>query len=296
MEDEGDRMTIYGYIDETSKRKGTCDRAVRHVTEALGGTVVSKRDVRGGGDAIVVWGWKPNRPETKRAIQDGIPVIVLENVLWNRTNDWETFTVGWNGLNGGAWIPEPAAKTRYYPEPKPWRNGSSGRITIFKQTPGDQSLRGADMDAWARRASLELEYLYPGREIVIREHPAMIPSWEGPPPESLEECFQRTDFAVTFSSTTGGECILQGIPTYAEHYGSLAWDVSSHFLNEEPYYPNRRDWLQEMSYRHWSVFEDFDAGWFMRGYDKALKQARSKDYDKLTKEPEVRTSVVHSER
>lgn len=274
---------IYGYVDETSKRQGTTDRAVRIVTEALGGTVRSKRDIAGGGDAIVVWGWKPTRPETKRAIQDGVPVIVLENVLWNRTTTWDTFSVCWNGLHGGGWIPEPGKADRYHPELKPWKSGREKRITIFGQLPYDASLRGFDMEAWLQVTERELSILYPGREVVVRPHPASFPSWEGTLPnnETLQECFDRTDLAVTFSSTTGGEAVIEGIPTITLHPGSLAWDVSAHRLNAAPYTPDREEWIRKMSYRHWHVSEAFDGEWFMSEYDRALAQARRGEYDRV---------------
>jgi hypothetical protein len=274
---------IYGYIDENSKRKDSCDRAVRHVTEALGGTVRSKRNVAGGGDAIVVWGWKPNRTETRLAIQQGVPVIVLENVLWNRTPDWETFSVCFNGLHGGGWIPAPGEAERYHPELKPWKNGYEDRITIFKQLPNDASLRGADMDEWVKVTEHELKFLYPGREIVVRDHPASLPSWEQAD-ESLQEAFDKTGLAVTFSSTTGGEAVIEGIPTIALHPGSPAWDVSEHRLSARPYQPDRSEWIREQSYRHWNVNEPFDGEWLLTGLEEAREQARRGEYD-ITDQP-----------
>ncbi len=111
-----------------------------------------------------------------------------------------------------------------------------------------------------------------------RRHPIMLD--RRVPQESYKDCLARTSFAITYNSTVGAQAVIAGIPTYTEHWGSLAWDVTTHDLSETPITPNRDEWLYALSYRHIDTTIPLD--YILSGYDEARSRAEAGEYDNMS--------------
>jgi len=194
--------------------------------------------------------------------QHGIPVIITEIGVWHNPGE---FTYGWgyNGLNALSFVPEAPSEERAKPELKPWK-GDSGITTIFGQKPGDAALRGADIDKWVKR----MLKVNPGAE--YRPHPILL---ENPASaEPLQAVFDRTSFAVTYSSTVGPQAIIEGITTYEEHPGSYAYMMGAEYGREE--------WLHRLSWRMLDIGKPIPVDYILSGLEEATERAKAGKWDR----------------
>jgi hypothetical protein len=182
------------------------------------------------------------------AMDRGIPIIILENPVWYEGNRMEYYTWAYNGLHGLGTLPTPPERSRPHPKLKPWKDWQSGRITVFGQVPTDKAVRGNDMQLWKQTVQAAL----PNSE--FREHP----------------------------STIGAEAVINGIPTIACHAGSLAYPMATHNLSDEPITPCREEWIHNLSWRQWSIHEELDTEYILRGYDEAYADAQAGRYDNMS--------------
>jgi hypothetical protein len=210
------------------------------------------------------------------AMDRGIPIIILENPVWYEGNRMEYYTWAYNGLHGLGTLPTPPERSRPHPKLKPWKDWQSGRITVFGQVPTDKAVRGNDMQLWKQTVQAAL----PNSE--FREHPIMIPSKYHNQMEPLSRCFEETSLAVTYTSTIGAEAVINGIPTIACHAGSLAYPMATHNLSDEPITPCREEWIHNLSWRQWSIHEELDTEYILRGYDEAYADAQAGRYDNMS--------------
>ncbi|MHC4372426.1 MAG: hypothetical protein ACYSW8_32895 [Planctomycetota bacterium] len=202
-------------------------------------------------------------PCLEDAMERGIPFLILENGCWHGPDKIQTYTIGYNGLNGCSFMPKVPPLERPKPDLRPMKPRDSGRTTIFGQLPGDKSLRGLDMAKWVRETCIS----HP--DATFRPHPYTVPSWEQRALEPFQDCLDATSLAITYSSTVGAECLIQGIETVAEHPGSFAY----------PFEGDREAWLHWLSWRHWTFDEEFDWKWCLSGYEEARERAQRGLYD-----------------
>lgn len=209
-------------------------------------------------------------PAMEHAMDRGIPIIILENPCWGK--DEGTYTWAYNGLNGLGWVPPTPRTPRDKPALEDWMDWSTGETTVFGQVENDKSLRGEDIFRWVDKVRRVLP------QASYREHPVMLDQriWQ----ESYEECLERTTLAVTLSSTVGAQTVIRGIPTIAMHTGSLAYEVSTHNLQDVPITPPREEWLHALSYRH--IRDDVPVDYILSGYDEARDMALRGEYDNMS--------------
>ena len=232
-----------------------------------------KRPVRGT-ELVVTAGFQITDANAD-AIARGVPIIILENPVWSDTSRQESYTWAYNGLHGGGYLPTPT-HTRSHPPLKPWKDWESGQKTIFGQVPTDKAVRGHDLQAWREQVELVLP------DAIYREHPIMIPSKLHKDMQAFEDCLDATSLAITFTSTCGAEAIIAGIPTIACHQGSLAYPMASHTLSDTPITPCRDEWIRDLSWRNWSIYEELDVPYILSGYDKARADAEAGHYDNMS--------------
>ncbi len=250
---QGAKLKIVGYLRGDSPT----DRRIKHVGDQLGAEYRLRTDPVIC-DLAIQHGYRDSG--SLGFCQDnGIPCIITEIGVWQNPGE---FTYGWgyNGLNGLAFVPEPPAERRCKPDLKPYK-GCDGITTVFGQTPGDKALRGCDIYKWA----LRMLKVHPGAE--YRPHPMLldIPGTAEP----LEDVFARTTLAVTYSSTTGAEALIEGISTYAEHPGSYAYQVE-----------DREEWLHRLSYRMIDMGKEIPVEYILSGYEEALSRAEEGIWDR----------------
>ena len=205
----------------------------------------------------------------------GIPFIILENPVWHYGDKPATYTFGYNGLNGCAYVPRAPDVPRCHPRLQEWKEPYTGQITVFGQVENDKALRGLDIREWADW----VRSIVP--ESVFREHPVMVDP-NRTTLEPIEDVLARTSIAITYTSTVGAESVIQGIPTYALAEGSLAYPVAAHSLADVPVLPCRDEWIHGLSWRHWSTNEALDTEYILSGYEEALAMAQRGEYDNMS--------------
>lgn len=206
-------------------------------------------------DLLVMWGWR--RPDlVEKAEQAGIPIMVLERGHLHPRMEWTS--IGFNGLGGmGTYCPAMDAGERFQKHwghlVKEWK-AEDGRVLVMGQRNGDASLHGLDFWSWARMTCWG--YAERGFDVVYRPHPGAnpfdIPSgiW-GEAGVPIEEALERSSLCVTYTSTSGVEAALSGVPVVTCHPGAMARPVSSHGVMADPVRPPREAWMRDLA---WTQF------------------------------------------
>jgi hypothetical protein len=212
-------------------------------------------------DAVCVWGWRRGK-----AYRDlGYEVLVMERAYLDDRFAWTS--LGWNGLNGRAQWPDNQSPSRWEQHfthlLKPWRTpiGQPRYALLLGQVPSDTACRGIQLEAWLSTVAQRLRMM--GRQVLFRPHPkapiVSVPGASVFPGRSLADDLSASEFAVTFNSNSGVDAVLAGVPTVAHDKGSMAWDVSSHSVDERLVMPDRLAWAHRMSWRQW-LPEEIAAG------------------------------------
>ncbi len=210
----------------------------------------------GTGDLVVCWGWHIGREYSDR------DVLVLER---GHVGNRRAYTsAGWNGLGGyGTYPPclDDGARwrARHGDLMKPWRPlmqpGHQGHYALLiGQCYGDAAV--ADLPsfaAWARASARALAAQ--GWPVRYRPHPLMrgVDLGPGDVPVStatLAEDLAGAALCVTYSSTTGIESVLAGVPTIAMGRGSMARAVAGHSLDDVVQLP-RKAWADRLAWAQW---------------------------------------------
>ena len=158
-----------------------------------------------------------------------------------------------------------------------WKAPGEGDVALIcGQVAGDQALAHVDINAWYALAVKHLRGAY--RRVVFRPHPK-----GGNPPHlpegvevstlSLAEDLDRAAVAVTFSSNSGVDAVLAGVPVIACDIGSMAWDVAAHTFDAPLRRPDRLVWAHRLAHCQWLPSEvQSGAAWdhLKRKFDHAL--------------------------
>ena len=208
-------------------------------------------------DVAVIWGWKQ-----PRVIEATPAVLVAEGAHVGPR--LKQVSLGWNGLGGRATYPEcldtgERWNERYGALMQPW-NWRDGYALVLGQVEGDAALAGICFSAWVQQTVNELAHM--GQDVVYRPHPLIrdgwCPSGATLSPGSrmsiggLAKDLAGASFAVTYNSTSAVECVLAGVPTVACDAGSMAWDVTSHCVEEYPIKPDRTPWAHRLAWSQWA--------------------------------------------
>ena len=204
-------------------------------------------------DAVCVWGWR--RGKVFRDL--GYDVLVMERAYVDDRFQW--ISLGWNGLNGRASFPDTASPERWERHfshlLKPWRTpvGKPSYALLLGQVPSDTACRGIKLESWLTTVAQRLRSM--GRQVLFRPHPKAPPVRVNGaavfPGRSLAEDLAASEFAVTFNSNSGVDAVLAGVPTVAHDPGSMAWDVTSHSVDERLLMPDRHAWAHRLAWRQW---------------------------------------------
>lgn len=204
-------------------------------------------------DAVCVWGWRRGR-----GYRDlGFNVLVMERAYVGDRFTWTS--LGWNGLNGRALWPGNDSPSRWEQNfaalLKPWRTPSlgAGQALLLGQVPSDTACRGIDLESWLTGIAQSLRAA--GRQVLFRPHPkapfVRVPGATMSTGRSLADDLAACEFAVTFNSNSGVEAVLAGVPTVAHDPGSMAWDVTSHAVDQALVTPDRLAWAHRLAWRQW---------------------------------------------
>lgn len=229
-------------------------------------------------DMALFWGHQVDNYAYIEQYQDsGTPYLVLELGFTGDRKD--NTTLGWNGLNGGAYRPDTPEGDQAV-EYAPWKDPELGNIVIMGQLAGDASLRGANIGAWCEWALHVMEERFPGRKVVFREHPKTHTA-PGEKRPNTTQILKSAGLVVTYSSNSGVDAIRAGIATIAYHPGSMAWDVAGQGLDAEVTQPCRHKWAREMHWAEWPVERIGDGVRHnMQVWEEARERARAGIYDR----------------
>lgn len=215
-------------------------------------------DGKPNGDFAVVWGWRKGM----RLRAEGFhkPILVMERGYIGDRTFWTS--LGWDGLNGRARFtdvsdPERFAEhhSRFF---RPWKDIGDYALLVG-QVRGDTALIGVDIFSWYNRTAAALVDM--GWQVRFRQHPREIERHFDPTPiegteystSSLEEDLRGAALAVTYSSNTGVNAVMAGVPVHVEDVGSMVYDIASHDLGVVR--PDRSGRLDRLAWCQWSRAE-----------------------------------------
>lgn len=175
---------------------------------------------------------------------------------------------------------------------EPYR--TAGRhVLIVGQSPGDASLRGADIFEWMHRTATAARALT-HRPIVIRPHPVtlgpMMLEFERrfrklpgvvldyPPNRPIAATLKGCWVMIAYSSSATIDGLIAGVPCIATHPANFAWSVSDHEVEriDDPTLFDREPWLHDLAYAQWSP-QEMASGAVWRHLRPAIARARGQE-------------------
>ena len=272
---------------------------LKSFANGCGGDMVSSSQAHKYDCAVIFGSYKKERGKPAhrgkgKVIQSGMPYVQIETQLIGRpitTALHSEFRVGVNGFlwDDADWGFEHITSDRSnkvfgrngYDPNVLWRS-SGEHILLCMQKVGDASMRGADVFKWTETTVEKLRE-HTDRKIVIRPHPLYRKSTLH---KELQEKilrvadvhWQETDLrrdgfvpiqdqlnkawcTVTYTSGSGIDAVLQGIPNIACDTGSMVYDVSSKEISEieNPFTGDKSAWANKIAHCQWSI-EEFESG------------------------------------
>ena len=206
-----------------------------------------------GSDVQVFWGLK--RRWGKQAIAQGKRCLVVERAYLGDRFRWHA--LGFDGLNGradfcNADVPNDRWIKYWRSSVRPWKSGGEYAL-IIGQVPGDAALQGTDIFKWVENTAKEASKLY--QKVFFRPHPLCKKRVDMPGVAvlggDLGAALERAAVVITYNSNTAVDAVMAGVPAIAMDAGSMAWDVTSHTLEEPLYKGDRDDWGRRIAYAQW---------------------------------------------
>ena len=264
-----------------------------------GGDIVDSTEAHRYDCAVIFGSYKKDRGRPAhrgkgKIIESGMPYVQIETQLIGRpiaTAFHTEFRVGVNGFlwDDAKWgfehIKSDRAKKVFsrngYDPDVAWRSDGE-YILLCMQKVGDASLRGTDVFEWTTD-TVETIRKHTNRDIVIRPHPLyrkatqhkklrekvlQVPNVFWQETDLLQEGFipiqdqlAKAWCAVTYTSGSGIDAVLQGTPNIACDTGSMAYDVSSKEISEieNPFTGDKSDWANKISHCQWNL-DEFESG------------------------------------
>ena len=263
------------------------------------GTITNSGNTKGYDCAVIFGSYKKERGKPAhqgkaKIIESGIPYVQLETQLIGRPIDTAFHTEFRVGVNGFLWddakwgfehihtdrSQKVFERNGYDPE-LPWKTDGDF-ILLCMQKVGDASLRGTDIFSWTEQTVKEIRQTTE-RQIIVRPHPLyrrktqhtnckdivsgyFNVQWqeadltqEGFVP--IQEQLQNAWCTVTYSSGTGIDAVINGVPNIACDTGSMVYDVSSKNVSEieNPFRGDKKEWTNKIAHCQWSI-EEFESG------------------------------------
>ncbi len=275
-------------------------REVLHsFAKGCGGDITNSGNTNGYDCAVIFGSYKKERGRSThhskgKIIESGMPYIQLETQLIGRPIDTafhNEFRVGVNGFlwDDAEWgfehINHDRSKKVFerngYDPNVPWKQDGE-YILLCMQKVGDASLRGADVFQWTEDTMNNIRN-HTDRQIVIRPHPLYRKSklhntlkekvlavadvhWQEadvtkPDFVTIDKQLKNTWCTVTYSSGTGVDAVINGIPNVACDKGSMVYEVSSKEISEveNPFTGDKTEWANKIAHCQWSISE-FESG------------------------------------
>lgn len=217
-------------------------------------------------DMVVIWLW--NMPELIADTQRrGRPILLMERGFIQPRDDF--VSLAWNGLNGaGKYQPAPpedkGKRFNYHFGKllKPWKTDRSGYAVVMGQRP-DLYTSNMNFDEWTQEMTDGL--IARKYKVVYRPHPYIREQAKGDPGKmhtprgaelskgTLEQDLAGAAFTVVYSSNVCVESVLAGVPTVTMDTGAIAYDITSHSLDEPFFTPDRSKWCADMAWRQFTL-------------------------------------------
>ena len=208
-------------------------------------------------DLAVVWGHRDKElHELQRAA--GNHYLVLERgYIGDLENRRRWTSIGYDGLNGhanfcNADVGSARWERHFAGFMQPWKSGGDYAL-LMGQVRGDASLGQTDIELWYADMARLLNAQ--GWTVMFRPHPngrAIAPDGAYALVGSLEGALASAAFAVTWNSTSGVDAVLAGVPTVAMDRGSMAWNVTTHDVEEALVTPDRVPWAERLAFTQWN--------------------------------------------
>lgn len=259
---------------------------VRSVVGKLdGSTVLRTQPVPEGTTLFVQWGFKLT-VALLSAIDARIPFVIIDLGYFDGSR-LRRFSISINGLHGLSMPVKGIDKLppRWHPEIKDWQEGGEF-VVVYGQLPSDAAVRGVNIETWMHKTARECVAVF-GKPARKRLHPKMLNVWE-PPLTPLEQTFEETFLAVTWTSGVAVQTVLAGVPTVTCHPASPAWDVTPHILERYTRLEISRElWAHRLSHREYDLYDDKDldraVGYIIRAYPQATREAAVGNVDSAGK-------------
>ena len=285
-------------------------REVLHsFAKGCGGDIITSNNVNDYDCAVIFGSYKKKRGRPQhqgkgKIIESGIPYIQLETQLIGRPIDTAIHNEFRVGVNGFLWddakwgfehIEDDRSKKVFerngYDPDVPWKQDGE-YILLCMQKVGDASLRDADVFEWTENTVNDIRK-HTDRKIIIRPHPLYRKSslhntlkekvlnvsnthWQETDLlkdgfVSIQEQLQKAWCTVTYTSGSGIDAVINGIPNIACDTGSMVYDVSSKDIAEveNPYRGEKKEWTNRIAHCQWSI-EEFESGECWKHVSKSI--------------------------
>ena len=285
-------------------------REVLHsFAKGCGGDVTTSNKVNGYDCAVIFGSYKKKRGRPQhqgkgKIIESGIPYIQLETQLIGRPIDTAIHNEFRVGVNGFLWddakwgfehIEDDRSKKVFerngYDPDVPWKQDGE-YILLCMQKVGDASLRDADVFEWTENTVNDIRK-HTDRKIIIRPHPLYRKSslhntlkekvlnvsnthWQETDLlkdgfVSIQEQLQKAWCTVTYTSGSGIDAVINGIPNIACDTGSMVYDVSSKDIAEveNPYRGEKKEWTNRIAHCQWNI-DEFESGECWKHVSKSI--------------------------
>ena len=277
--------------------------------KGCGGDITNSGNTNGYDCAVIFGSYKKERGKSAhqgkgKIIESGIPYIQLETQLIGRPIDTafhNEFRVGVNGFlwDDAKWGFEHIESDRAlkvferngYDPAIEWK-ADGDYILLCMQKVGDASLRGQDIFSWTEDTVKVLRE-HTERQIIVRPHPLYRKKsrhaqckkivteyfnvlWQETDLEKdgfipIQEQLQKAWCTVTYTSGSGIDAVLHGVPNIACDSGSMVYDVSSKELSEveHPYTGDKTEWCNRIAHCQWSI-DEFESGECWKHVSKSI--------------------------
>ena len=285
-------------IEDSGSRKQYRD-VLNAFAEGCGGGITNSSNTKGYDCAVIFGSYKRERGRTAqqgkgRIVESGMPYVQLETQLIGRpihTPFLSEFRVGVNGFlwDDAKWgfehITDDRSKKVFnrngYDPDLAWKQDGE-YILLCMQKVGDASLRGADVFAWTKDTVDQIRK-HTNRKIIVRPHPLYRKAeqlnklketvlrvsdvhWQEadlrqPGFVPIAEQLKKAWCTVTYSSGTGIDSVINGVPNVACDTGSMVYDVSTKDISEieNPYRSEKKIWANKIAHCQWSI-DEFESG------------------------------------
>ena len=285
-------------------------REVLHsFAKGCGGDITTSNNVNNYDCAVIFGSYKKKRGRPQhqgkgKIIESGIPYIQLETQLIGRPIDTAIHNEFRVGVNGFLWddakwgfehIEDDRSKKVFerngYDPDVLWKQDGE-YILLCMQKVGDASLRDADVFEWTENTVNDIRK-HTDRKIIIRPHPLYRKSslhntlkekvlnvsnthWQETDLlkdgfVSIQEQLQKAWCTVTYTSGSGIDAVINGIPNIACDTGSMVYDVSSKDIAEieNPYRGEKKEWTNRIAHCQWNI-DEFESGECWKHVSKSI--------------------------